>query len=536
MYLRFEIEYSSNNGLVEKIASKVAKKTGIDISLSKENDKIYIYTSTNEEEVQKFANALDKELPQSIFLGKIDAKVVDKTENNSQNFPSVSLPPCPECLKKLVKNYDFTQNCEVCGYKNNLTSRSYEKEIKEWAKKITQNETITIKTMNGIYEISKVTKESEIVVASDLKAVAKYFVSFEGDAKALASIEKPTINLKPNINFRTLTSIFDVSNYKVKLPDDAILTLLSFELSQEVPLLGLKKAIKAVDFDFEVEIQKPICGVVTDTKKHKFIITSGERGLIKPNIQEYNPDKKPYFGYFGVLNQYNLNDKTTMAFPLYKKHPSKVFMNSPKFGLVDYVSFDFEFKDFSEIFAEISIDETGKKLMQNFKNKQPELFANALESNLKSDYKGVYYLWGLIGCVLGFDTNIQASAKKLLQLSNEALTKKGPRIDYKLKEKSNNLNPLWALRTAMSFKLAGVDDNLICYGVIESFAEFLNNLYEGVNRDTPLDGAIIVGDLYEGEFLNKTYTYISKNYPTFTPKAMPISGWIEGYGAYIASK
>jgi hypothetical protein len=88
----------------------------------------------------------------------------------------------------------------------------------------------------------------------------------------------------------------------------------------------------------------------------------------------------------------------------------------------------------------------------------------------------------------------------------------------------------------MSFKLAGVDDNLICYGVIESFAEFLNNLYEGVNRDTPLDGAIIVGDLYEGEFLNKTYTYISKNYPTFTPKAMPISGWIEGYGAYIASK
>ena len=118
-----------------------------------------------------------------------------------------------------------------------------------------------------------------------------------------------------------------------------------------------------------------------------------------------------------------------MAFPLYKKHPSKVFMNSPKFGLVDYVSFDFEFKDFSEIFAEISIDETGKKLVQNFKNKQPELFANALESNLKSDYKGVYYLWGLIGCVLGFDANIQASAKRLLQLSNEALTKKGPRID-----------------------------------------------------------------------------------------------------------
>jgi hypothetical protein len=91
---------------------------------------------------------------------------------------------------------------------------------------------------------------------------------------------------------------------------------------------------------------------------------------------------------------------------------------------------------------------------------------------------------------------------------------------------------LWAIRTAISFKLAGVDDNLICYGVIESFAEFLNNLYEETNKDTELNGAILVGDLYEGEFLNKTYTYISKNYPTFTPKAIPMSGWIEGYGSY----
>jgi hypothetical protein len=96
-----------------------------------------------------------------------------------------------------------------------------------------------------------------------------------------------------------------------------------------------------------------------------------------------------------------------------------------------------------------------------------------------------------------------------------------------------NLNPLWAIRTAMSFKLAGVDDFLISFGVIESFAEFLNTIYETLSKEMDLSGAILVGDMFEGEFLNKTYTNISKNYPTFTPKSLPMSGAIEAYGSAV---
>ena len=118
------------------------------------------------------------------------------------------------------------------------------------------------------------------------------------------------------------------------------------------------------------------------------------------------------------------------------------------------------------------MNETGKKLVENFSKKRPKLFNNALKSDISSDKKGIYYLWGLIGCVLGFGDNIEDSAKKILKYANEAMTKKGPRIDYKLE--GNNLNPLWAIRTAMSFNLAGVDNYLISYGVIESFAEFLS--------------------------------------------------------------
>ncbi|WP_236619481.1 hypothetical protein [Lebetimonas sp. JH369] len=52
-----------------------------------------------------------------------------------------------------------------------------------------------------------------------------------------------------------------------------------------------------------------------------------------------------------------------------------------------------------------------------------------------------------------------------------------------------------------------------------------------------LSGAVLAGDMFEGEFLNKIYTYISKNYPVFVPKALPMSGAIEAYGnAVINSK
>jgi len=476
MYLKFIIDYESPNGYVCKVAKEVAKKLNINIGLKREDDKTLIFMELDEDKINSFANELDKSLAKSIFLGKIDAVVVDEFENEE------------------IKIYDFSN--ELIEIKDNL-----------------------ITTKDYIYEVSEVKEDSDLIIAKDLNSVAKHFVAFNGD-EAIAFREHPILHLKVNINFRTLTNLFSVSSYDVKLTDEY---LEEFFEKFDTPLIGVK-VIK----------DNSLKGVVTDTKNHKFIITSGEKYLVLPPQKEYDENKKPYFGYFGVLNQYNLNDKNTMAFPFYKKHPSKVLLNSPKFGLVDYVDFDVNYTSFEEIFAEISLDESGKKLIKNFSTKEPKLFENALNSDLKTDYKGIYFVWGLIGCVLGFGKNIEESAKKLLELANDALTKKGPRIDYKLKDK--NLDATWAIRTAMSFKLAGVDDNLISYGVIESFAEFLNNLYEGVNRDTELNGAIIVGDLFEGEFLNKTYTYVSKNYPTFTPKALPISGAIEGYGAWVVNQ
>jgi hypothetical protein len=566
MIIKFIFETPSTQGIIEKICIRVGKRVGVKVGFERDLEHIYAYIEGDENSIELFSKELASELPLSIFLKSLNAEVTEEFKDNiKREFPEISLPPCPKCLKEVKDEnsahyYDIFHHCEVCGYKAKPVKIENPKKLfEDLAAKLNEEGKISIQTMNGAFEISKNLDDVEFVVAKDLASVARYFMAFEGDAKALGSIEKPFVTLKTNLEFKKTYSL-STPAYSVKLPDCMVLELL-FE-NIEYPLLGFKKCDKPQDLYFEVEVEETPKAVVTDSRKKDILLYSGDRGII-PKFEDYISDTagkykkyvaytdkektiidiakeefdakeaKPAFaGFFGVLTQWKLENKTTLGFCFYKHDESKIFVNSPKFGLVEYIDFKFYFDNFEEIFSLIgAMNDSGKKLIENFSKKRPELFDNALKSDISSDKKGIYYLWGLIGCVLGFSDNIEESAKKVLKYANEAMTKKGPRIDYKLE--GNNLNPLWAIRTAMSFNLAGVDNYLISYGIIESFAEFLSNTYEEVNKETPLDGAIIVGDLFEGEFLNKIYSYIDKNYKVYTPKALPISGAVEAFGSMV---
>ena len=570
MILKFTFNLPSNQGIIEKILIRNAKD--VKLGLSKDLEYLYAYVKGEEDKIEDFSRKIASELPLSIFLKSLNAEVVEEFRDDLvRNFPKISLPPCPKCLREAKDKenehyFDIFHHCEVCGYevKEKLKIEKFDFNIKEerrkffenLAKKL-ENENIFIQTMNGAFEISKNLEDVDFVMARDLARVAKYFMAFEGDAKALASIEKPFIKLKTNLefkkNFNSSVAFF------VKLPD-CMVTEFLFEVG-DFELLGFKKTENSKDLNFEVKTSKPLFAVVSDSKNKDILIESGDRGIIPAfekdiksegkyknygykngiidklkNLEEIfaKESASSFSGFYGVLEQWELRDKNIMGFCFYEDE-NKIVINSPKFGLVEYIDFKFEFDSFEEIFAKIaSMDETGPKLIKNFKEKRVNLFENALNSDIKSDKKGIYYLWGLIGIIIGIGKNIDEGFNNILKYSSEAMAKKGPRIDYKMNE--NNLNPLWAIRTAMSFNLAGVDNYLISYGVIESFAEFLSNQYETFNRDNDLKGAVIVGDLFRGEFLNKIYSYIDKNYKVYTPRALQISGGIEALGNAVINK
>jgi len=557
--IKFILKYSGD--LLERFFIRVANEMNLKIGLKREREFLFIYVEGNQKEIEDFSNKLSSELPMSIFLNFLSAEVSDEfVDFLPTEFLKRNIPPCPRCLNEVKdknnKNYyNPFHHCEICGYKKEkveFKTDDYKSYFEEIAKKLKEGE-VTIGTFNGKYKLTTDLKNVDKILAVDLNSVAKYFMSFEGDAKALASIEKPYLKLNTNFEFKKTFGILN-SSYLVKLPDDMILSLLCEEVEME--LIGLKEVDEVEFFDFEVKKEDELIAVVTDTKNQVIIPEKGDRLLPKfekpilhtarndkfiaikkenKTILDYTDEKgtlknpKYLAGFYGVLNMWDLENEITVGYSLYKEDESKILLNSPKFGLVEYLSFDFKYSSFEEIFALISaMDENGKKLIKNFSEKRKELFLNALESNLQTNKRGLFYLFGLIGIVLGFDKNIDKAGERLIEFSKTALTKKGPRIDYKMKDK--NLNPLWAIRTAMSFNLAGVDEYLISYGVVESLAEFLNNLYETLKDEMDVKGAVLVGDLFEGEFLNKTYTYISKNYPTFIPKAVPISGVVEAYG------
>ena len=571
MILKFTFNLPSNQGIVEKILIRNAKD--LKLGLSRDLENLYAFIEGEEDKIEEFSRNIANEIPMSIFLKSLDAEVVDEFKDDlNRNFPNISLPPCPKCLREVKDEenehyFDIFHHCEVCGYR---TSEELRVENGEWdfnkkedrrkffenlAKKL-ESGNIYIQTMNGAYEISKDLKNAEFVMAKDLASISKYFMAFEGDAKALASIEKPFIKLKTNIEFKKVFNS-SIPAFYVKLPD-CMVTEFLFEVS-DFELLGFRQTNNPKDLEFNVEVEKPLFAVVTDAKD--ILIESGDRGIIPAfekdigvdgkykdygykngvidklkNLGEINSkETKPTFsGFYGVLEQWNLRDKNIMGFCFYEDE-NKILINSPKFGLIEYIDFKFDFENFEEIFAQITImNETGPKLIKNFKEKRPEFFENALNASIKSDKKGIYYLWGLIAIVLGMAKNIDDGFREILKHSNEAMTKKGPRIDYKMD--GNNLNPLWAIRTAMSFHLAGVDNYLLSYGVVESFAEFLSNQYDSFHKDNDLDGAIIVGDLFRGEFLNKIYSYIDKNYKVYTPRALQISGGIEAFGNAVINK
>ncbi|WP_457562991.1 hypothetical protein [Caminibacter pacificus] len=569
MILKFVFETPSRAGIIEKISKRVAKKVGVKIGFDRDLENIYAYIEGDEKDIESFSRELANELPLSIFLKSLNAEVVEEFRDEKiDEFPNISLPPCPKCLREFKdinsEHYlDIYHHCEVCGY--DVREKADIQNPKEFfsalVNKLKENGKISIQTMNGAYELSQNLEEAQIVAAKDLASIAKYFMAFEGDAKALASIEKPLVKLKTNLEFKKTFGL-SIPAFDVKLPDCLVLEAI-FELG-DFEILGLKKCDNPQDLAFDVTVEKTPMAVVTDSVKKDILLYEGDRGIIPtfekvqlsgilgvykqygaysdqkksiidnknfPNFEK--KEAKPAFaGFYGVLSQWELEEKNIMGFCFYKEDESKIFINSPKFGLVEYIDFIFKFENFEEIFALISaMNDTGKKLIQNFAKREPELFEKALKADISSNKNGIYYLWGLIGVVLGFADNVEKAADKLLKYANEAMTKKGPRIDYKMN--GNNLDPLWAIRTAMSFHMAGVDNYLLSYGVIESFAEFLSNNYDQVNKETPLDGAIIVGDLFEGEFLNKIYSYIDKNYKVYTPKALPISGAIEAYGSLV---
>ncbi|ABB44709.1 hypothetical protein Suden_1432 [Sulfurimonas denitrificans DSM 1251] len=545
MILKFSFRYLSSSLIYEKIILRTLKLFLLDSTLVKNRDELLLYVkSEDSDELGAFAQRLSLELPHSIFLHATDAVVVDEmpTESSTLDETSkLSMPFCPKCLAEVMDEtdenyYNIFHECEVCGYGLDGEKKSYKEQITEIAKAVNEGLVVGIDTFYGrvfVGKIGKVCSDKEFdIISYDLSTIAHYTNATNSEIAAIGAIEKPFVRLKTNIKFKMDFEDIESELIRFKLPDDFILHLLLCELHKVgINLIFITKEKILHERVFELVKgaieQEPIEIVVGD---NHLAILSGQKGLPYENLEE----KKgliPHLGaFFSVIKEHGLEDKTVAGINISKEYHNNILIYSKKFGTIEYLSFEFKFDSMKELLKAImATNESGEKLVKNFKNSDPEHFAEISEIVFDEKELNVYKLWGIVSIVLGYskEANLSIAAKAIEENATLFLGTKGPRIDYKLKRVGSKvyLDPLMCIRTAMSFKLAKVDKLTLSYGVIESFVEFLSSTLDEIKEEMKSDAVVATGSLLQNRpIFSKLSKEVSVNHNLFFNKELPIDG------------
>jgi len=433
-----------------------------------------------------------------------------------ENKKKLDIPFCLDCLEAVLDEnnksyYDIFRSCELCGYNVKGEHKNYKKEIVNIANIIKSGKNIKLNTFYGTYNIGMISKQCDDInfdiIAYDYATIKKYTHAKDYELKALASIEKPLVKLKTNIKFKT--DIEDLQNelIRFKLPDDLILYLLLEELNKDkIDMLFITKENIETSNSFTLvkpEDEKEPIEIVAS--QNNIAIINGEKGLVDFPI--LTTEIAPIVGAtYSVIKEHSLKDDNIAGIYLSKKYQNGIVIYGKKYGMINYLSLECEYSSIADIFEKIkSTDEAGVKLIKNYIDKFPNHCESILNVSFSKHSFNIYEFWGIMSVVLNFSSsyNLKTASKTLENNSISFLGAKGPRIDYKLNKNKNttSLDFLMILRSAMSFKLADIDDLSLSYGVIESFAEFMVNEIGNIKDNFSVTSTVLAGSLFENSKL-----------------------------------
>ncbi len=514
MLLELQLDYRSSSQIYEKIFLRTLKALSLEGTLLREHFtlKLYIHADTAEE-LENFSTHFSSALPHSIFLYDTKATMVEKMPTLSTKLLENTSPPmpyCPTCLEEATDRehenyYNIFTACEVCGYGIEGEKRSYQEEIKKAALSIQKGEIVELNTFYGKYFVALPNKTCHQItydiLCYDLATVEKYTYAKKSEITSLGAIEKPLIKLKKKLNLVMDYEDIQADLLRFKLPDDFILFFLMEELHQlDIHLLYMtKEHIAPDDTLLLVNATKTLEPIEVVASENDITIISGDKGLPKfpINAEKVNP---PEGSFYSVIKEHHLENEIVAGIHLSRNYKNNVLIYGKKFGTLEYLSFEFKFDSMQEIFENIhNTNETGVKILENFKKTFPEHYEKISTIVFEKKVFNLYTLWGIMSIILDFTKtqSIEEAARILEEGAMSFLGEKGPRIDYKLLNIKHKiyLDPLMTIRTAMSFKLAGVDQLTLSYGIIESFLEFIANEFDEVKQNMGVTAITVTGSL-----------------------------------------
>ncbi len=509
------------------------------------------------------------------------------------NQTSFQIPYCPECQESVVKTLNPFKPCSVCGFSEKslamedlstftgIKAPTEETFFIELANVLSEKGELTLPTYNGVRRFSLLNSKeqpSDGILFCDPSDISDKLLITQGELDALMMVEKPTVRLKAKLMFRVEYEL-NKPFYSVFFADDKITLALSTALKN--------KGIDAVYCDHVSTLR-----VATALDEHLIVSTGRDMlpwsipaHLKTPSFCEYSNfqaygdanelqlaeeldlNNKPTILYVAndassnnesssvnnaihfepahaaqrsIVLEHTLEGEALCGIHFSREHRSHIFSYSEKIGYTPMVLFSAEKliqpRDMLEAIE--TMDEGGMRLVQNFKNAFPQRYEKIAQTEFKvhTELSNLSKLWSIAAVFIGLYEGDDAliSCEMLEATAIEFGGKSGPRIDYKIMstEEGYQLDLRLAIRSAMSFKLAGLDDYLLSFGFIDSLADFIAQQAEDSDANIGINGVTLSGSLFENrQLLMRTYNALSVNYPIYRNERLSIDGANVALGA-----
>ncbi|WQS94004.1 protein hydE [Helicobacter pylori] len=455
------------------------------------------YLQASAEITLEFAQKLSEILPFSLDFSFLSLKeITEPLDENLFQTTSLSKPlfmNAKEHQDFLDKNSSLYAN--ALGFvKNTAFKGAIIHSPKELIDCLTQlkgmlktQDFIPIHTSRGALSLS-LKNLSPSVIFSDLSSVLSCTKLPLEDAKYLASLEKPSIKASLKSVFK---DTFKNDEIIAQLPFDPILNLLCRILQDE--------GIEFV-FTHANNSQEALLHYETLFKTPKRLITPTKKFVLENNLSA-----------IAFKDELEFLSTTPHSIVLYLsfKRPTRLLLHANG-SLKTLLSVSF---DFNQSFNLLKQDEKASRMLQNYATKFPNFYARILElSNHNLGGANLLDFFQILGFVLGYSEDF--CAQSVISLAKECLRPKGPRIDYKILKDDSfkmTLNFSKIMHSAMSFRLAGVENEILSLGILDSLAEFLGNFIWDNAQNFSVQEVTIAGDFFgEKVFLDLFVQYFPK--------------------------
>jgi len=590
MRIAFKFNYIHNNGLFSRLLEQVKEKSNLQLILYQDNSKYVIEASGSQDELEALAELVSSLIPQSLFLLEHHIEEVDKPGEGKVlkgGEHKYAVPYCPECQKRVMTTYDPFEYCNVCGFSEQVvsmeelnaslqTDTNTAKDLFEnAANRLIRDKELTLMTYNGLRTFSLLEtaeKSGDGIMICDASEISAFFLITQDELDTLMMIEKPSMRLKPKLKFRAENDL-GRPFYPVSFADDKITLALSLSLSKKgifavycdnIPSLRTASALQEhVIIDTGRDMlpwQHPMkLDRAVSCSFDGFTAYGDEKGLLLDTAFEPSSSYVSFVSredvsfernglYFepshaamrSIVLEHDLGGKSLCGIYLSRQHDSQICSFSSKIGYTASADFIYEISDEPKVMLEsiAQMDEAGGRLVENYKRTYPELYETIQKACFTSDanLSMLTRLWAMAALFIGLSEggDIEMASQQLEATALEFNGKSGPRIDYKvMKDKSGyTVDPRLAIRSAMSFKLAGVDEYLLSFGFIDSLADFIAQQAEMVDANIGIEGVSLCGSLFENrQLLMRTYNALSPNYAIYRNKRLPIDGANVAVGA-----